>query len=139
VYLRISIIDRKPKRREGIKSVQGLLEIDDFRELLYMPLDLWSAQDYERQWQEGWERLRTHDKSCFVVTIHDPKISPFVEWWLLYKENNKVYVQNQMIFGEIYKNQIGDKDFNINSCYDFIPPRHIEGDYPVSEWVIDYP
>jgi hypothetical protein len=63
-------------------------------------------------------------------------------WWLLYKIDNKVYVQNQMLFDEIYENQIDKKKFNIETCYDFIPPRYIEEDpdgYAVSEWVIDYP
>lgn len=142
--LNIEIIDRKPKKRRGVVSVEGQLEIgDDFYEILYMPLDLWTIDDYERQWQEGLARLNNHDKSCLVVTIHNPKLRYFVEWWLLYKIDNKIHIQNQMLMGEIYANQIGNTEFTVENCYDFVPPKDMlfddEEEYPVSEWIIDYP
>jgi hypothetical protein len=62
-----------------------------------------------------------------------------VEWWILYKEGNKLYIQNEMLFGEVYQKLVGDKIFNAQTCYNFIEPRKTyseEGD-KISEWSID--
>jgi hypothetical protein len=99
-------------------------------------MNYWSIQDYERQWQEGLDRLKKHDTSCLVVFVYDPKIRPFIEWWVLYKKEDKVYIRNQILVDEIYENQIGNKSFTVESCYDFIHPRKEKR--KVSEWIIDY-
>lgn len=64
-----------------------------------MPLNWWTIKEYEKQWKEGLERIKSHDKSCLVVSIYDPIQEPQVEWWILYKEGNKIFVQNHRLFG----------------------------------------
>jgi hypothetical protein len=137
VILKIVVVNRKPKKRLGVLSVEGEIEIGDFRELIYMPLDYWSVEDYERQWREGIERLKTHDTSCLVATIHDPKIRRYINWWLLYKIENKVYVRNYLLVEDMYEERIGNNTFTIENCYDFINPRFVSA--RASEWVVDYP
>jgi hypothetical protein len=142
--LEISIVDRKPKRfnDDPYVTVRGYIKIGDFEEGFYSPLAWWSAQDYEYQWQQGLRRLNNYDTSCLITSIYDPQMTKYLMWWLLYKVDNKVYIQNQMLFDEIYEKQIDGKVFTLETCYDFIPPRYVEenlGDQKVSEWVIDYP
>ena len=117
----------------------GEISIGGYDETLYMPLDYWTISDYKRQWQEGLERIKTHDQSCLVATTHDLAMRPFIDWWLLYKVGDEVYVQNQLVIGDIYQDQIGNNEFTVDNCYDFIPPRHInrnEDKDKVSEWFV---
>ena len=99
------------------------------------------TDDYEQQWNEGLKRLFDNEKSCFVVDINNPKNREFIEWWKLYKIDNKIYVRNSIIIAEIYNEQIGDKPFTLQTCYDFIPergPLHDEEGNKISEWVVDW-
>jgi len=136
--LSINVIDRIPKK-EWDDAIKGKIQIGEYVESFYMPLDYWSIKDYETQWEEGIKRLSTHDQSCLVTAINDPKQFPFIEWWILYKVDNKICLQNFIIPPDIYQEKIGNKLFTINSCYDFIPKRKThsdEGD-KISEWCID--
>lgn len=53
------------------------IQIGDFKETFEMPLEYWTIYDYEKQWQEGIERIRTHDQSCLVYEIQDPAKAPW--------------------------------------------------------------
>lgn len=137
----IKVGNKKPKIINNVLAVMGKIHINDFKETIYIPLDLWALDDYKQQWKEGLERIKTHDQSCLVATIHDPNIRPYINWWLLYKVGDKIYIQNCLYLSDIYKNYIGDKIFTVENCYEFIPPRFSEDDcneegFSVSEWVI---
>lgn len=136
----IEVKNQKPEIIHGVLAVLGKIYIGDFKETIYIPLDYWSLDDYKRQWKEGLERIKTHDTSCLVATIHDPGIRPYINWWLLYKVGDKVYIQNKLYLSDIYKRQIGDKLFTIDNCYEFITPRRInkgkKEEDKVSEWVV---
>jgi hypothetical protein len=134
--LSINIVDKKSKNKE----VKGEIHIEDYIEGFYIPLEWWSIKDYERQWKEGIARLKNNDTSCLVTTIYDPRIKPFIEWWVLYRIGNKIHIQPQGIFGDLYRERIGIKPFTPNTCYDFIPSRKIltnEGN-KISEWIIPF-
>ncbi|HSC25055.1 MAG TPA: hypothetical protein VLB80_02460 [Candidatus Babeliales bacterium] len=136
----IGIIDDKPKKKWGHLSAKGEIQINDFRETLYIPLGWWSLDDYKKQWHEGIERLSYYDRTCFIVAVNNPQKRRFIEWWVLYKIDDKVYVQNQIIISDIYTERIGDKPFTLKTCYDFIPERgepYDEDGNKISEWVVD--
>lgn len=138
--LSIKMLDKKPKKRWESLTIKGQITIGDFREDLYPSLDWWSPDDYEQQWTEGLKKLFDNEKSCFVVDINNPKDRKFIEWWRLYKINNKIYIRNSIMVADIYNEQIGDKPFTIQTCYDFIPdrgPLHDDEGNKISEWVID--
>jgi hypothetical protein len=138
--IRLTVINKKPRKRWNVLSVEGEIQINDFIEGLYIPLDWWSIDDYLAQWNDAMQRLQTYSTSCFVVTIHNPSIRPFIDWWLLYKIGDKIYIHNQWIFDEIYREFIGNKPFTRENCYDFIPEYHTdtEDGNKASEWVIDW-
>jgi hypothetical protein len=139
--MHISIIDDKPRKKWGVLSVKGEIQINDFRETLYISLGWWNLDDYKKQWQEGFKRLINHDKSCLVVAVDNPKMRKFIEWWVLYKIDNKIYVRNKIAIEDIYTEQIGNKPFTIHSCYDFIPERgepYDEDGNKISEWVVEW-
>lgn len=136
----VEVISKKPRMLKGIPRVIGKITINDFWETFEMLLDWWSQADYERQWREGLERIKTHDTSCLVTRIQDPNKGPFIDWWLLYKEGNKIFIRNYILFREYYDERIGDKPFTVENCYDFIWPRGsrlLEDGEEMSEWVVD--
>ena len=113
-----------------------------FWETAMTALDYWTVGDYERQWREGLERIKTHATSCLVASVQDPKLAPLINWWPLYKEGNEVFIYNELIVGESYERRIGQGHFTPKTCYDFIQPRVLPEDdeedgYEVSVWVID--
>lgn len=137
--LRIKPVDKKYKRRKLVAFV-GEIQIDGFKEWFDSSLDWWSVNDYELQWKNAFARLLDHDTSCLVVAINDPACRKFVEWWPLYKFDNKIHIQNHIIIDSIYEERIGDNPFTVQTCYNFIPKyrSHNENGDKISEWVIDW-
>lgn len=118
----------------------GEITINDFYEEFEMQLVWWKREDYERQWKEGLERIKTDDKSCLITRIQNPFEGPFIEWWVLHKKDNKIYIQNQWLFHEYYEELIGAKPFTVDNCYDFVPPYkspYLEDGTKFSEWIVD--
>lgn len=136
----IQITSKRPKKINNVLSYGGLISIGMFSETIVVPVDLWTKEDYERQWKYGLERIKTKSVSCLVTYIHNPQIRPFLEWWILYKVGDYVCVQNVMYADFVYKEEIGNKPFTPETCYDFIPPRITEfedGGRP-SEWCVPF-
>jgi len=117
---------------------RGKITIANFNEFFEIALDWWKIDDYVTQWQAGLERLEKHKKSCLVASINNPHKKPYINWWLLYKENGKIYAQNQIIVEDIYQEIIGNKSFTPEICYNFIPPRetHDEDGEEIAEWFV---
>lgn len=139
--LEMRIINNRQWQIKGISHVLGEIAINDFQERFDIPLDWWSVQDYERQWREGLERIKSHDISCLIARIKDPNRGPFVDWWLLYKEDVYIYIRNEVLFGDEYRKIVGSSFFTSANCYDFIPakgPKVLENGLQVSEWKIKF-
>ncbi|MBA3535847.1 hypothetical protein H0X48_05760 [Candidatus Dependentiae bacterium] len=119
---------------EGVPCARGKITIGDFNERFNIALEYWTLEDYKKQWKEGLERIKIQDKSCLVSYVQDPKKAPFINWWPLYKIDNKILVRNQMLFAHLYRNRVGDKEFTPDTCYSFIPDRKKK---KVSEWIAD--
>ncbi|MBA3954708.1 hypothetical protein H0X48_05315 [Candidatus Dependentiae bacterium] len=133
--IHIEIISQKIVIVDEIPCAKGKITIGDFEKRFNIALEYWSIDDYKRQWKEGLERIKTHDKSCLVYYVQDPSKLPYIGWWRMYKIDNKVYVRNSIIFTHLYKNKIGDKRFTPETCYDFISDRNPKE--KVSEWIVE--
>ena len=115
----------------------GEIQIGDFKETFEMPLVYWKIEDYQKQWQEGIERIKTHDQSCLVAELQDPNQEPRAILWVLYKEGDKVYIRNRLLHGKLFSDMLKNEVFTVDTCYDFIKPRVVTPGSTVSEWVID--
>lgn len=98
--LSIQIIDAREKISYGIPSCIGEVTINDFKETFDMPLDFWNKNDYQSQWKQGIERIKNNLQSCLVAEVQDPKIQPRASIWALYKVDEKIYIQNHLLFGK---------------------------------------
>lgn len=114
---------------------------EPFWETNFSALDYWTIADYERQWKEGLERIKTHDTSCIVTSIQHPRENdPLLNRWILYKEGGFIYIHNHFFSGKSYVEAFGlEKDFTHENCYDHIGPRITEDEdgTKYSEWVVE--
>ncbi len=131
----IKVLDPNIKEVYDMPCCVGEIIINTFKETFDMPLEYWSITDYQRQWQEGLERLKRHPKSCLITEIQDPNKAPWVNWWLLYKKDEKLIIRNQLLFGKNFTNTFKGQPFTIENCYNFIPTWRAKKD--ISQWVID--
>ena len=118
-------------------SAYGVIKINDFYENFYMSPEVWSIDDYQRQWQIAFDRLNSGASTCFVVNFQPS--TPLIAMWTVYHCGNKLYIQNQYYFGDYYHEVVTDKSFTPENSFDFIRPRQTatdEGD-SISEWVIE--
>ena len=136
----IKIYDKKIKlAKRKFPYCLGEIGIGDFREIFEISLLDWKIDDYENQWKEELERIKYKDNSCLIASINFYKNNPFIDWWILYRQNKKIFIQNEWLFGEEYEKRVGAKNFNAQTCYQFIPSRETvtaEGN-DISEWVIE--
>ena len=131
--LSIKIIEKTPEIINGIPSCSGQIQIGSFSESFIMPLSWWCFKDYEIQWAEGIKKIEQGKPSCLVASMTNPE-NPMINWWLLYKEGNKIVIRNQILFGKKWKKILATTTFNPKNCYDFIPTNSKE---KVSEWIIE--
>lgn len=134
----IEVISKKPVIIDGFKRYRGQISIGDFKENFYMATDNWSITDYQKQWKEGLERIKTHDSSCLVVDFEGPIDNPWVELWALYKEGETIFIHNRCLFYEAFQEVSKDlPPFDLTSCYLYIvlPRETIDEDgNKISEW-----
>jgi len=90
----------------------GMIAFADLYESFDMPLDYWALEQYEYQWQQGLRRLKNHTHSCLVTAINNPEQRRYINWWLLYREGDVIYIQNHIIVGELYDEFIDKKNLH---------------------------
>jgi hypothetical protein len=81
-----------------------------------MCLSYWKLRDYECQWKEGIERLRTHPTSCLMLSVWKMQIV----FLALYKHKDQVIVAQCM--GSDRALPYPETECTRSSCYDFVPP-----------------
>ena len=135
----IKIIDTSIRKRDGFPYCIGEIQIGDFKETFEMPLGYWTMQDYEKQWKQGIERIKNHDKSCLITELQDPTKDPWANTWVLYKDGHTVHIQNNLLMGKRFSKLLKKEPYTIETCYNFIIPRETKSDdgMQISEWDIN--
>ncbi len=124
-FFSIKITDSILQNIYCLTSCLGEIDINNEIEKIVIPLEWWSIQDYERQWKEGLERLKTNNESCIITSIQNLYYNPLIDWYLFYKENNKIYIINTLIKDYEFR-KLASKlpEFNIETCYNYIPKKN---------------
>jgi len=142
--LSIKVKDRKIQKIYGLNSCVGEIKIGDFCESFIMPLNWWAIEDYEKQWKEGIERIKYHDSSCLVTTVQNLDSDPFIDWWVLYKNNKTIIVYNQILLDELLEKSKYKFEnlslFSIQTCYSYIGPKKLSAkiNEKISKWEITF-
>lgn len=107
----------------------GRIVIGDFEEGFLAETDLWSAQEYRRQWLDGARRLVAGaERSCFVTCAREPAPEDFFEWWIVHRVGGRAVFHNQYP----HFDALGP-GFSYERLYDLIPSFATD----VSEWSVD--
>ena len=108
----IEVISKKSEKIDGVLSHTGKITIGDLQENFVMPLNYWTIDTYQQQWKDAIQRIKTHDYSCFVVSVRDWDGDLEIEIWSMYKEGDMVFFHNEFLDAE-------DSNFNLKTCYNF--------------------
>src|SRR5437764_12829047 len=96
------IIQRKQRIIKKIPYIIGQITInDDFQEEFEMPLNWWSVEDYEKQWEESFKHLKNNGKSYFITKIFQPEPGfQYIDRWIAHKIDEKIRIQNKVVFNK---------------------------------------
>ena len=80
-----------PYDGDGGLHRDGVIVMGDFTERFAVPLDFWAELDYERQWQEGAQRLVGGAPSSLLLTrVEDPtERDTIYRYWALYRRTGE--------------------------------------------------
>ena len=74
------------------------IRISDFSERFVAPIEQWMLEDYDQQWKIAATRIiQGAVKGYLMASMRDPEKSDFVSVYAMYREGERVYVQNQII------------------------------------------
>jgi hypothetical protein len=138
--LKIEVIKKKPEKIYGLLSHVGQITIGDYKETFIMPLDNWTLEEYQQQWKEGLERIKSHAVSCLITSVQNLGTRhPSIEMWILYKEGKTIFIQQSLLINETVEHSMKLSEFNSKTCYQFIDPRETitESGQEISEWSIN--
>ena len=83
----------------GERARYAIIRLDDFTDRLAVPLVYWTAADYRRQWREAVRRtVEGHPRSALITSMREPTSANFIQWWPLYRVDQTVFVQHQILF-----------------------------------------
>ncbi|MCL4229276.1 hypothetical protein KJZ61_01135 [Candidatus Dependentiae bacterium] len=102
-------------------------------------LKSWAVHDYKCQWIEALKRLKTHTTTCLVFCYNNEVAKgdfPGVRTVDIFKViNSKLLFQPRNFFSDEYIKMLKKKEYNMQSCYDFIMPFETHNEYG---WELDY-
>lgn len=108
----------------------GYINMNGEMENIDVDLSFWGKDDYVSQWESALDQLvRGQNKTALITSLSDLETANFIIVWPMYRVDNIVYIQNQLLFLD----DIRDK-FSVEKIYDFISER--EPDEEVSEWTV---
>jgi hypothetical protein len=82
-----------------LQTALGVIQIGSLQERFVASLMYWSADDYKRHWKQAIERiLHSSDVSCMITSMIDPTTGDYIFWWPMYRVNEQVFIQNQILF-----------------------------------------
>ncbi|MFZ7142372.1 hypothetical protein ACLSY0_01240 [Avibacterium avium] len=112
---------------------QAKIIINDFSEILHIPISYWNIADYILNWKISLKKGFLNKKdSVLLTTAYNLTEANFLQSWFLYYSIEAIYIQNYIFFLDEHR------DFNFKNIDDFIPPREIiteEGE-KISEWKV---
>jgi hypothetical protein len=99
----------------------GKVTLGNFAEGFESSLSFWSITDYQNQWIEAAQRIFEFDRTAFITDLDNPQTVRFITWWKAWKIEERIFVQNQLLFLE----QLSDA-FDLSNPYKFIADRTTE-------------
>ncbi len=129
----IEMVASKNEIIESVHYRRFKIIINDFSEELLLPLDFWGVNDYISHWRKQLTQFLSdkQDKTYLITEMHNPNTANFIRWWIIYRENDSVFFQEQLVFMD---DIVGV--FSPDDAYSYIEERRViteDGD-EISEW-----
>ncbi|MGG6156964.1 hypothetical protein ACQSFC_25295 [Salmonella enterica] len=123
-----------PVNIEGECVLPASIIIDEFSEMMNIPLSYWNIDNYKDNWLKALEDGLVNKKhATLAVSMYEPEDTNFIFTWVLYFSGDDVFVQNNILF--------------LDECPGFTPERinyftepretHNEDGIKISEWNTD--
>jgi hypothetical protein len=113
----------------------GEIIIGSFSENFQASISYWRIDRYKSQWKQALKRLiEGSSMTALITSMYDPQLANFIFWWVFYRVEETVYIQNHVLFMDDIEGT-----FNEKLIYDYIPKRETvneDGDR-ISEWKTD--
>jgi len=125
-------IDKKITYIEKLPSYKATIQIGQFKEDFYCNSSYWKREDYLNQWDDALKKVSLEKKDALLVSnMYDPKSGNFLFYWVLYVEDKKVYIQEQILFLDELK-----ECFDELNLYKYIKARETIGENKekISQW-----
>lgn len=89
-----------------------------------LPIDTWSLEDFQKQWNEGLQRIKTHNESMLVVWVSKLDKNPDIYCFSLYKVGDKIHILEWGISGKRDYGYLSRRlgPFTRENCYKYIDP-----------------
>lgn len=116
----------------------GLIQIKDFEEIFRSSTLFWDKEKYQNNWKLAIERIIFHEyESALIIDIHNPRQEKYVNWWLMYREEEKIHFQNQLLTSSVLN--FSFSKFDPENPFTQISSRetHTEDGEEISEWIIE--
>jgi hypothetical protein len=131
IYLTDEVV-REPN--PAVPAVYGKIQLGAYVETFVASLVFWTPSQYEQHWHLAAKRMvEGAEKSALITSYIEPTLQPdeFLIWWLLYRDLDTVFVQNQFLFFERLR-----APFSTSNPWDSIPNRRTVNDegMKISEW-----
>jgi hypothetical protein len=110
------------------------IDINDYSERFPAPLTVWNIDQYKQQWERAIARILKGEAITYLITgLRDPWNSDFISLFVLYREGDDVFIQNQIILCEGNEDKIAKMDL-----LDLVEERetHTEEGEEISEWKV---
>ncbi len=120
---------------ENDKYLSGTIQLGEFEEGFNAPISYWQAMNYEQQWKNALHRILSGAKnSCLITSMYKPSLANFIIWWPLYRVDDMIVCQNQLLFLDQLSTGFDEK----NPYQSIKPMQSITptGD-KVSEWEVN--
>ncbi len=91
-------VDATEDVREFQRVRVGRITLGYFTEEFEAYLDYWSSVDYEAQWKKAVRRIVSGaGVDALITDMHDLKTAHHLVSWPMYREGNRVFVQNRLL------------------------------------------
>lgn len=129
-------LDEQPYDDPQIKAANGILVLGDDFESFLSNLGEWTRERYRTQWMRELSLLMGGaSKVALITTYSSPEISSHLELWALYRDEEMVRIQNQLLFYDDL-----EANFSVENAREFLKNRETktEDGAPISEWNVSF-
>lgn len=84
---------------DGECVLPASIVIDEFSEMINIPISYWNINDYRNSWLSSLEEgLTNRNHATLAVSMYNPENTRFIFTWVLYFSGDDVFIQNAILF-----------------------------------------